>query len=123
MPPHDEPQSNDHNLPYDHEAAEEGMLATRTASAAAAAADSADTPVPVTRREEWGWYLYDAAVSAFYSVALPVFFPLLLNQLAADAAWQQAGQPRPPDCGVDGVAVNCAQCVPGEGMQLLTSSG
>ncbi|CAI5523383.1 unnamed protein product [Closterium sp. Naga37s-1] len=123
MPPHDEPQSNDHNLPYDHEAADEGMLATRTASAAAAAADSADTPVPVTRREEWGWYLYDAAVSAFYSVALPVFFPLLLNQLAADAAWQQAGQPRPPDCGVDGVAVNCAQCVPGEGMQLLTSSG
>ncbi|CAI5477790.1 unnamed protein product [Closterium sp. Yama58-4] len=113
-----EPQSHDNNMPYDHEAADEGRLA-----AAAATADGADSPIPVTRREEWGWYLYDVAVSAFYSVALPVFFPLLLNQLASDAAWQQAGQPRPPDCGVDGVAVYCAQCVPGEGMQLLTSAG
>ncbi|GJP41206.1 hypothetical protein CLOM_g880 [Closterium sp. NIES-68] len=104
--------------------------ATDDRMAGDAAAATAATPEPVTRREEWGWYLYDAAVSAFYSVALPVFFPLLLNQLATDAAWQQAGQPRPPDCDSDGggtggggVAVDCAQCVAGEGMQLLTSAG
>ncbi|GJP38962.1 hypothetical protein CLOM_g23364 [Closterium sp. NIES-68] len=77
---------------------------------------------PAGRREIWAWYGYDAAVAAFYSAALPIFFPLLLVALGSEFAWQQSGSQQPPACGGE-VTSDCLQCVPGKGTQLLTSAG
>lgn len=49
--------------------------------------------IPASRKELWGWYLYDFAANAFYAVALPIFFPLLLTTLANE----QVGSQLQPD--------------------------
>ena len=77
---------------------------------------------PVRSRELWGWYLYDAAYSSFYSVAAVIFFPLFLSSLAASQAWWQAGSSAPPQCS-DSVTSDCVQCVAGSGEQLKSATG
>ena len=77
---------------------------------------------PVTSRELWGWYLYDAAYSSFYSVAAVIFFPLFLSSLAASQAWWQAGASAPPQCS-GSLSTDCVECVAGSGEQLRTATG
>lgn len=54
--------------------------------------------IPASRKELWGWYLYDFAANAFYAVALPIFFPLLLTTLANEQvrSQMQLSVPRGP---------------------------
>ncbi|CAI7734374.1 unnamed protein product [Closterium sp. NIES-54] len=77
---------------------------------------------PVTRREWWGWFIYNAAGNAFSLVAMSIFFPLLLVYLATAQAATQAGAPPPPQCNAT-LTTGCLQCVAGKGQQLMTSTG
>ncbi|CAI5529001.1 unnamed protein product [Closterium sp. Naga37s-1] len=74
---------------------------------------------PVTRREWWGWFIYNAAGNAFSLVAMSIFFPLLLVYLATAQAATQAGAPPPPQCNAT-LTTGCLQCVAGKGQQLMT---
>ncbi|CAI6003452.1 unnamed protein product [Closterium sp. NIES-65] len=76
---------------------------------------------PVTRREWWGWFIYNAAGNAFSLVAMSIFFPLLLVYLATAQAATQAGAPPPPQCNAT-LTTGCLQCVAGKGQQLMTST-
>lgn len=84
--------------------------------------EPSDKKTPVSKLELYGWYSYNVAVNAFSSVAMPIFFPLLLVILAEQHAWVQDGSAKPPDCNAD-VTVNCVKCIPGRGNQLLTPDG
>lgn len=94
-------------------ASEEGLGAPRM---------EGEPVVATTKKELWGWYLYEAASSGFSGSVLPVFLPLLILSLSTDRAWQELGARAPPVC--DAVRkVDCLKCVPGKGDQLLTASG
>ncbi|CAI5467343.1 unnamed protein product [Closterium sp. Yama58-4] len=87
-----------------------------------AAASAEKEQDPVTRREWWGWFIYNAAGNAFSLVAMSIFFPLLLVYLATAQAATQAGAPPPPQCNAT-LTTGCLQCVAGKGQQLMTSTG
>ncbi|CAI5939831.1 unnamed protein product [Closterium sp. NIES-64] len=91
-------------------------------SLASVGLEPSDKKTPVNKWELYGWYSYNVAVNAFSSVAMPIFFPLLLLLLAEAHAWLQAGDSKPPNCS-DSVSINCVKCIPGRGDQLVTAAG
>ncbi|GJP35422.1 hypothetical protein CLOM_g19951 [Closterium sp. NIES-68] len=104
-------------------AAAAAVAAVAPEDAAASAALMAEKEQdPVSRREWWGWYVYNAAGNAFSLVAMSIFIPLLLVYLASAQAAAEAGAPPPPQCNAT-LTTNCLQCVAGKGQQLMTSSG
>ncbi|CAI5505096.1 unnamed protein product [Closterium sp. Naga37s-1] len=91
-------------------------------SLASVGLEPSDKKTPVNKWELYGWYSYNVAVNAFSSVAMPIFFPLLLLLLAEAHAWLQAGDSKPPNCS-ESVSINCVKCIPGRGDQLVTAAG
>ncbi|KAJ7562591.1 hypothetical protein O6H91_03G075900 [Diphasiastrum complanatum] len=75
-----------------------------------------------TKKELWGWYLYEASSSGFSGSVLTIFLPLLLVSLATDQAWLQLGALAPLSCVTD-TQTNCVVCMPGKGDQLRTATG
>ncbi|CAI5527847.1 unnamed protein product [Closterium sp. Naga37s-1] len=57
-------------------------------SLASVGLEPSDKKTPVNKWELYGWYSYNVAVNAFSSVAMPIFFPLLLLLLAEAHAYQ-----------------------------------
>jgi hypothetical protein len=75
-----------------------------------------------TKKELWGWYLFEVCSSGFSGSVLPLFLPLLLVAVATDQGWKELRLPTPPACD-DKNPVNCIKCSPGDGDRLLNSSG
>ncbi|CAM6085968.1 unnamed protein product [Calypogeia fissa] len=82
---------------------------------------TSDDPL-TTKKELWGWYLYEASSSGFSGSVLPIFLPLLLVTVATDQAWKALGRDSPLPCDSTHT-VNCLKCDPGNGDRLLTASG
>ena len=63
-----------------------------------------------------------SSCSVYATVAISLFFPLLVVDLATKAAYEQQGIELYPNCN-DTVSQECFQCMPGYGSTLMDANG
>ena len=77
---------------------------------------------PLSERERHAWCFYDFANSAFHQAIGAVFVPLLLDTVARDYAWSEAGKTQLERCD-NSTQTQCLECVRGKGDMEVTIRG
>ena len=73
-------------------------------------------------KEETGLTRGLSSCSVYATVAITLFFPLLVVDLATKAAYEQQGIELYPNCN-DTLTQECFQCVAGSGSMLIGATG